>query len=45
VIQDIRALGGKNWRNVVMTREDWLQVLKKARVHRTVKQMTINNSN
>jgi hypothetical protein len=23
VIQDIRALGVKNWRNVAMNREDW----------------------
>jgi hypothetical protein len=33
VIQDIRALGVKNWGNVAMNREDWLKLLKKARVH------------
>jgi hypothetical protein len=33
VIQDIRALQVKNWRDVVINREDWLKILKKARVH------------
>jgi hypothetical protein len=33
VSQDIRAPGMKSWRNVVMNREDWLKLLKKARVH------------
>jgi hypothetical protein len=32
VIQDIRALGVKSWRNVVMHREDWLKPLKNSRV-------------
>jgi hypothetical protein len=29
VIQDIRALGVKNLRNVAMSRENWLKILKK----------------
>jgi hypothetical protein len=33
VIQDIRVLGVKNWRNVAMDREDWWKLLKKARGH------------
>jgi hypothetical protein len=33
VIQDIRAVGVKTWRNVAMDREDWWKLLKKARVH------------
>jgi hypothetical protein len=33
VIQDIRALGVKSWRNVAMNKGDWLKLLKKARVH------------
>jgi hypothetical protein len=33
VIQDIRVLGVKNWRNVAMDREDWWKLLKKARAH------------
>jgi hypothetical protein len=33
VIQDIRALGVKNWRNVAMNREDSWKLLKKARLH------------
>jgi hypothetical protein len=33
VIQDIRTLGVKNWRNVAMDREDWPKLLKKTRVH------------
>jgi hypothetical protein len=33
VIQDIRVLGVKNWRNVAMDREDWRKLLKKARAH------------
>jgi hypothetical protein len=31
VIQDIRALGMKNLRNVVMSRENWLKILKKVK--------------
>jgi hypothetical protein len=31
VIQDIRALGVKNWRNVAMKREDWRKLPKKVR--------------
>jgi hypothetical protein len=33
VIQDIRVLGVKNWRNVARDREDWRKLLKKARAH------------
>jgi hypothetical protein len=33
VIQDIRVLGVKNWRNVAMDREDWRKLLKRARAH------------
>jgi hypothetical protein len=33
VIQDIRALGVENWRNVAMDREDWRKLLKKVRAH------------
>jgi hypothetical protein len=33
VIQDIRALGVKIWRNVDMNREKWLKLMKEARVH------------
>jgi hypothetical protein len=33
VIQDIRVLGVKNWRNAPMDREDWQKLLKKARAH------------
>jgi hypothetical protein len=33
MIEDIRALGVKNWRNVAMNKEDWLKLLKKGRVH------------
>jgi hypothetical protein len=33
VIQDIRVLGAKNWGNVALNREDWLKLLKEARVH------------
>jgi hypothetical protein len=32
MIQDVRALGARNWRNVTMNREDWLKPLKKARI-------------
>jgi hypothetical protein len=45
VIQDIRGLGMKYWMNVAMNKEDWLKLLKKARVHRTVKLMMIMNRN
>jgi hypothetical protein len=33
VIQDIGALGVKNWRNAAMDREDWRKLLTKARAH------------
>jgi hypothetical protein len=33
VIQDIKALGVKIWRNVAMNVENWLKLLKKGRVH------------
>jgi hypothetical protein len=33
VIQDIRVLGVKNWRNAAMDREDWRKLLKKARAY------------
>jgi hypothetical protein len=33
VIQDITALGVKNWRNVAVDREDWRKLLKKDRAH------------
>jgi hypothetical protein len=33
VVHDIRTLGVKNWGNVSVEREDWLNLLKKARVH------------
>jgi hypothetical protein len=33
VIQDIRALGVKSWRNVAMNEEDWLKLLNKSRIH------------
>jgi hypothetical protein len=32
MIQDIRTLGMKNWRTAALNREDWLKLLKKARV-------------
>jgi hypothetical protein len=33
VIQDIKTLGVKNWRNVAMEKESWQKLLKKARAH------------
>jgi len=33
VIQDIKTLGVKNWRNVAMEKESWQKLLRKARAH------------
>jgi hypothetical protein len=33
VIQDIKTLGVKNWRNVAMVKESWQKLLRKARAH------------
>jgi hypothetical protein len=33
VIQDIKTLGVKNWRNVAMEKESWQKLLRKARTH------------
>jgi hypothetical protein len=33
VIQDIKTLGVKNWRNVAMEKESWQNLLRKARAH------------
>jgi hypothetical protein len=33
VIQDIRTLGVKNWRNIAMEKESWQKLLRKARAH------------
>jgi hypothetical protein len=33
VIQDIKALGVRNWRNVAMEKESWQKLLRKAKVH------------
>jgi hypothetical protein len=33
VIQDIKTLGVKNWRNVAMEKESWQKLLRKARSH------------
>jgi hypothetical protein len=30
---DIRILGGRNWRNLALDREEWRNLLKKARAH------------
>jgi hypothetical protein len=30
---DIRVLGERNWRNVVLNREEWRKLLKKVRTH------------
>jgi hypothetical protein len=39
VIQDIRALGMKIWRNMAINREHKLRTLKKASPHRTADPM------
>jgi len=33
VIQDIKTLGVKNWRNLAMEKESWQRLLRKARAH------------
>jgi hypothetical protein len=33
VIQDIKTLGVKNWRNLAMEKESWQKLLRKARAH------------
>ena len=33
VDQDMRILGVKNWKKVVLNRDEWAQLLKKARAH------------
>jgi hypothetical protein len=33
VIQDIKTLGVKNWKNLVMEKESWHTLLRKARAH------------
>jgi hypothetical protein len=33
VIQDIKTLGVKNWRNVAVEKESWQKLLRKARAH------------
>jgi hypothetical protein len=33
VIQDIKALGVKNWRNSAMEKESWQMLLRKAKAH------------
>jgi hypothetical protein len=33
VIQDIKTLGVKNWRNAAMEKESWQKLLRKARAH------------
>jgi hypothetical protein len=33
MVQDIRALGVRNWRNAAMNKEDNMKLVKKARVH------------
>jgi hypothetical protein len=33
VIQDIKTLGVKNWRNLTMEKESWQMLLRKARAH------------
>jgi hypothetical protein len=34
VWQDIRILGIKNWMNVASNREEWQEILRKARAHK-----------
>jgi hypothetical protein len=33
VIQDIKALGVKNWSNLAMEKESWQMLLRKAKAH------------
>jgi hypothetical protein len=33
VIQDIKTLGVKNWRNLAMEKESWKMLLRKAKAH------------
>ena len=33
VDQDMRILGVKNWKKVALNRDEWVQLLKKARAH------------
>jgi hypothetical protein len=33
VIQDIKTLGVKNWRNLAMEKKSWQKLLRKARAH------------
>jgi len=33
VDQDIRIVGVKNWKEVVLNRDEWAKLLKKARAH------------
>jgi hypothetical protein len=33
VDQDMRILGVKNWKKVALNRDEWAQLLKKARAH------------
>jgi hypothetical protein len=33
VIQDVKTLGVKNWRNLAMEKESWQKLLRKARAH------------
>jgi len=33
VDQDVRILGVKNWKKVALDRDEWAQLLKKARAH------------
>jgi hypothetical protein len=33
VIQDIKTLGVKNWRNLAMEKESWQKLLRKSRAH------------
>jgi hypothetical protein len=33
VDQDIRLLGGRNWKNLALNKEEWRKLLKKAKAH------------
>jgi hypothetical protein len=33
VIEDIKTLGVKNWRNLAMKKESWQKLLRKTRTH------------
>jgi hypothetical protein len=33
VIEDVKTLGVKNWKNVAMEKESWQKLLRKARAH------------